>query len=151
MLAGHSQHKYFLLMLLMVTTSPLAYGWKPWWAAILPGKVKVKSSSTVSIFNFERFFPSLALSCFLPRYCHSMLKDLGNPGRHSAITGTRRVQICWLTAWAVLKHLPYPGEQRWNSACAHSAKPGAKRHFHGMNYKWLFRENKTKQKNEKRI
>lgn len=84
-LAGHSQHKHFPLMLLVVTTSPSASSWKPCWAAILPGKMKVKSSSTayclasftvyclasstVSISNFVSFFPSLALSCFLPRYC----------------------------------------------------------------------------------
>lgn len=92
MLAGHSQHKHFPWMLLMVTT-PSASSWKPCWAPILPGKGKAKSPSTVSGFDFARFFLLLPWAAPLPRYHHSTPMDLGNPGKHLVITAKRRIQI----------------------------------------------------------
>lgn len=78
LLAGHSQHKCFLLTLLTTANSPLAPSWKPCWAAVLPGK-KVKSSSViyclasfvVSIFTLFVccfFFSFSCLEQVLPRY-----------------------------------------------------------------------------------
>lgn len=81
-------------MLLMVTT-PSAPSWKPCWAAILPGKVKVQSpstASTVSGFDFARFFLLLPWATRCPGTVSTSM-DPGNPGKHPTTTGKRRIQI----------------------------------------------------------
>lgn len=66
LLAGHSQHKCFLLTLLTTANSPLAPSWKPCWAAVLPGKEKVKSSSVIyCLASFVVSIFTLFVCCFV--------------------------------------------------------------------------------------